>query len=400
MSHDPTRLTRAELYALVWSTPMRVLAPRYGMSDRGLAKLCQRFSIPVPERGWWRRKETGAHVRRTPLHHPDRHDEEVVICAGHATDGKPAAEEPELTIAVPDTLDSPHPLIVQTKKAIGRRRTGPDRVPLIGTKCLDMRVTFASVDRALRIWHALISALESRGHAVSVSVKDAQTRPVTSVALNETTLSLTIEERFDRLPHVPTPREKSALTRARLFGKWHAPLPEFDSVASGEFTVAIEHDNQWASWWARQSRRRWSDSTSRRVDDCLGKVVAAVERCAALKHAYEVEEERKRREREEEWRREREEAERRAREKARREELLEEATAWARADRIRAYVAAVREAAGNDVSRPELSAWIEWATAVADRIDPVPDRIAHKPNTPVSPEEDPDYGGADSRAAS
>jgi hypothetical protein len=36
---DDSRLTRAELYNLVWSEPMRMLAPRFGLSDVALAKI-------------------------------------------------------------------------------------------------------------------------------------------------------------------------------------------------------------------------------------------------------------------------------------------------------------------------------------------------------------------------
>jgi hypothetical protein len=60
-------LTRDQLYELVWSQPVRTVAERFGMSDRGLAKLCERHAIPVPGRGYWRLKETGHRVRRLPL---------------------------------------------------------------------------------------------------------------------------------------------------------------------------------------------------------------------------------------------------------------------------------------------------------------------------------------------
>ena len=53
------RLTRRELYDLVWSTPMMKLADRFELSGNGLAKLCVHHNIPVPERGYWQRKESG-----------------------------------------------------------------------------------------------------------------------------------------------------------------------------------------------------------------------------------------------------------------------------------------------------------------------------------------------------
>lgn len=46
------RLTRRELYDLVWSTPMMTLAPRFRLSGNGLAKLCARHRIPVSDRGY------------------------------------------------------------------------------------------------------------------------------------------------------------------------------------------------------------------------------------------------------------------------------------------------------------------------------------------------------------
>ena len=47
-------LTRTELYELVWHEPTRTVAGRLGISDVGLAKICRKFHIPRPWRGYWR----------------------------------------------------------------------------------------------------------------------------------------------------------------------------------------------------------------------------------------------------------------------------------------------------------------------------------------------------------
>jgi len=47
------RMTRRELYDLVWSEPMTSAAARLGFSNVGIAKLCRHADIPVPERGYW-----------------------------------------------------------------------------------------------------------------------------------------------------------------------------------------------------------------------------------------------------------------------------------------------------------------------------------------------------------
>jgi hypothetical protein len=40
------QLSRAELYALVWSEPMKTLSERFGISDVALKKTCMRAEIP------------------------------------------------------------------------------------------------------------------------------------------------------------------------------------------------------------------------------------------------------------------------------------------------------------------------------------------------------------------
>ncbi|MEI3853662.1 MULTISPECIES: hypothetical protein [unclassified Ensifer] len=59
--------TRQELYDLVWSTPIATLAEQFEISDRGLAKTCQRYHVPVPGRGYWAKVEAGQPATKTPL---------------------------------------------------------------------------------------------------------------------------------------------------------------------------------------------------------------------------------------------------------------------------------------------------------------------------------------------
>ena len=77
MSGEEVSLTRLELYQLVWSEPLSKIAPRYGISDVGLAKICRRARIPVPGRGYWAKRQHGHHIRRTPLPKARRGDEET-----------------------------------------------------------------------------------------------------------------------------------------------------------------------------------------------------------------------------------------------------------------------------------------------------------------------------------
>jgi hypothetical protein len=53
MQRQVVRLTRQELYEKMWSRPAIALAEEFGISGRGLGKICSRFEIPVPPRGYW-----------------------------------------------------------------------------------------------------------------------------------------------------------------------------------------------------------------------------------------------------------------------------------------------------------------------------------------------------------
>ena len=44
--------SRIELYELVWTKPMTHLSKELGLSDVGLRKICVKFGIPLPQRGY------------------------------------------------------------------------------------------------------------------------------------------------------------------------------------------------------------------------------------------------------------------------------------------------------------------------------------------------------------
>jgi hypothetical protein len=62
MKKQGTEVSRQELYAEVWSTPMIKLAKKYGLSDVGLAKVCKRNNIPRPGNGYWAKVAHGKKV--------------------------------------------------------------------------------------------------------------------------------------------------------------------------------------------------------------------------------------------------------------------------------------------------------------------------------------------------
>ena len=49
---EEVKLTRKELYDLVWSKPMTFLSKKYNLSDVGLRKICLKMNIPLPKAGY------------------------------------------------------------------------------------------------------------------------------------------------------------------------------------------------------------------------------------------------------------------------------------------------------------------------------------------------------------
>lgn len=88
-------MKRSELFNLLWLKPTSTVAKQIGMSDRGLARLCDRHHIPVPPRGYWARIKAGQYPARMPLPRPDDDHEIELRCATLGSDATIYVEESE-----------------------------------------------------------------------------------------------------------------------------------------------------------------------------------------------------------------------------------------------------------------------------------------------------------------
>ncbi|WP_142688645.1 hypothetical protein [Chitinophaga polysaccharea] len=64
---NKVRLTRKELYDLVWSTSLLSLSRKYYVSDVGLRRICLEMDIPLPKAGHWEKVKAGKKVSILPL---------------------------------------------------------------------------------------------------------------------------------------------------------------------------------------------------------------------------------------------------------------------------------------------------------------------------------------------
>jgi len=60
-------ITRAQLYELVWNKPSVRVAKSLAVSGPGLKRICERYRIDTPPRGYWARRRVGQKVEQPIL---------------------------------------------------------------------------------------------------------------------------------------------------------------------------------------------------------------------------------------------------------------------------------------------------------------------------------------------
>jgi hypothetical protein len=237
-------LSRQELFELVWSRPIRELATEFKLSDVGLAKVCKRYAIPRPERGYWQKLAVGKAPKRPKFPAaPAGVGDEVRF---HISDDPPPQAEPVISpevaewtereaanrIVVPEHISRYHPLVRLAKDALKEKPKwlGPDDGwRSSGDGAFPIRVTKPHIDRACRIAQALVTALEARKFRLEYS---REQRALVVRTLGEE-FKVSLVERQKRIPHVPTPEELKP--ERHVFG-----LRKFDDVPSGLLRLSLE----------------------------------------------------------------------------------------------------------------------------------------------------------------
>jgi hypothetical protein len=200
-----------------------------------------------------------------------------------------AFEENAKKIIVYDRLSSAHPLVVLTRDVLSGAK--PDKYGVLrpwGKKYLDMRVSLASLNRALRIMDAVVKAFEERNYKVEIREDRA---PESYALIQGEKLSFSVNEKINQTDHVPT--EKEMLRKQKY--SWETP-PRWDYTPSGLLILQIKEHG------ADGLRKLWSDGKSIKLEDILNDFIAGsikvaiVSREVRLRREKEWEEARKREE--------------------------------------------------------------------------------------------------------
>jgi hypothetical protein len=375
-------LSREELYSRVWTTPMRRLAVEFGLSDVGLSKICRKHNIPTPPVGFWAKKAHGKAMEQTPLPPADGADvmveiveqpprSEVAAPVRRTVQNEKIAaliaevSKPQNKLVVSETLHAPHPSVVTTRRSLDEAT--PDKYGLLSpiwrdrASSLNVAVAKQSVNRALRIMNALVKALDRFGFQFKST--DDEWRKKFRVTFMGEAFEFRLREKTKRQDHVPTEAEKAKQA------KYHfQSYPAHDYIPTGMFELAVSNSGYWSP------DQTWRDGKDHRVEDDLNEFVVVLLEMVDRAQVARVSKERAEREQQERERRRYDLEQRRRKEQKRVDALLAEAQSWEKSRLIRTYVAAVREKAINGKGiepGSDLDRWLTWASAQADRFDPL-----------------------------
>jgi hypothetical protein len=384
MKEKKDKFTRRELYDAVWSKPVDKLAAEFGISGRGLGKLCERHGVPVPPRGYWAKKVAGKRVVRPPLIEIEAGSGSEIsisirprcemqsVSAGVATEtvADPFKEVWEGLVAearevrIPTTLSSPHRIVAAWIEEDRQR----SRSPIWSTN--SSKRSSPLEKRRLRILSTLLKQLEARGFVIE---RDRYRQTDLRARHGRDEVPFYLGERIRQY--------RRELTEAERARGWNANQ-RWTQVRepTGELFLKV------ACSVPASVPSSWKDETDRPLESKLRLVIAAfVVAAAYAKHTREVrdaEEHRRWQAQQEVWRREEE----RKAELARKKVLCDRARAWREAAEIRAYVTAVQmavEAGTLAVSAEEFAVWSSWALEHAREIDPIASNTAT--STSVTP---------------
>jgi hypothetical protein len=351
-------LSREELYELVWAKPAIELAKEFGISDVAIAKTCKRLNVPKPTAGYWRKLETGQKPKRPAL---PRAGQKPLIVHGKQVRRKakpqPFAGVPEdQRIYVSEELDNPHPMIRAAKRALEKsgmdtygwlQDSWPNRSPL------NLRVSSASLDRALRLLDALLKAAYKKGYTL-------QADATSMLVVDGERVRIRFKEK--------TTKKKRELTRVeQALPYWQQPS-SYIYTPAGQFVIMLDiplkYDlSPFQSWQDGQDR-----PLEHRLHEILEALVPARRAVIADREAWAERELRREEERKQQWEIER----RRQEEQQRRDALEQQAISWRRSHAIRDFLNAVQERWRRDGGVDARgTSWLAWAAQCADLLDPL-----------------------------
>lgn len=370
--------TREQLYELVWDIPKRTLADRLGVSDVAIGKACRKAGIPVPERGYWARKDAGKPAVRQPL--PPRFPgQSNTIEIGAGRFGYWSASTPDL---INDPLP-PRPEFSESVESVRGRITkmvGKVPYPTLQSRQHPLVAKLLAQDQERQLEFQKHRYFWDQPHFDSV-IERRRLRIFNAIFL--------VLQRLSCKPDMTTSKHAQNHDSATMrVGDTHTGFiikmitkssgKRKNAEAGASRLILALTDSADESY----GKSEWQDGDGVSIEQALNDIVVSIIVAAEIKyrsgelkrHAWLVrrreqilEEERQRAIAQERADRERRDEE----ERKRVQKLLDDADALLRADKIRDYVRIVLASAETiTTDNRNIETWASWALAQADNIDP------------------------------
>jgi hypothetical protein len=343
-------LTRQELYDLIWSFPLLTLAKKYSITDVGLRKMCIRMCIPLPNYGHWMQVKYNKKIKKKNLPKDYKGESEVTLRLREEGEGmlspfvtlqREIIKKEGDTLIVPEKLSKPSKLITDAKESLTKDPNSDWRYKgLLYTKSNDLNisVTQANINRALRFMDTFIKVIENRNHKIITHTNS------TILLIKDEKVEIYLREKFKKVVY---PEAQ----------KW----PRFEFLPTGILMFSAKVFTYDLFW----------QDGNLPLEKQLARIIARIE-IKTEETIKEKKEREEKREREREKKRiEEEKQKRKERELDDFVSLIKSSKRWHKAENLRRYIDeveanSVRTKAYSD----EVKNWVSWARQKANWYDP------------------------------
>lgn len=359
-----SKITREELYDLVWATPGRKLSAEFGVTDVAIAKRCRKLGVPRPSRGYWAQVAAGQTPKRLPL---PATPEELAT----ATLKQPIPK----TLSLPEASEALHPLANELANLLTTTKPDSQKRVRVRQKSLpEVIVTQSLAPRAAKAFHAILKSVEPRG----IPFRRARgSYDPGYFEKGHDRLYFKIEEELIEMPSTP-----DGPSRRRAYGQSQAA----PRVPSERLTFSIGMER-----YGSPKPKRWTERGDNPIEAILAEIVKEICRHyaeAQKRRAAEViEQEKQRVESEERWKkhqaeqaiREQEEKKQKHRgavegvARSRKEDFVKAAEWWRLYRTTEDFIAAVEQRWRNEQPEeltPEQQDWLSWARETSKGLSP------------------------------
>ena len=385
--------SRVDLYSAVWSKPMMKLAEEFGISGRGLAKLCERLKVPVPPRGYWRKVSLGQSIKKIPLpeveftkyelwknqsslddlerrrkaeeersaifNNPDIEikDKDIQEIASNTL----RAEQARNPMVLVSEQDITSPLVKKLLISQTRNKTAPPSNTYSGKLAID--VTESCALRAALLMETLLQGFKERRWAFSIEKEDTSPHVRMLVNLFGQRIYFAIIEPFTNKRFPLTEKERKAYEEDHHYGR--VPKYRYIPTATGRLLLSINDGKRVYQSWEDRGKQLIEASIK---EIMLGFIYVAIqssnETILALEREQRLKLEQARKLEEERLKR---------LDAKRYEKLIADSEAYSQMKKIQNYVEYVKNQVQAQAADPdsEISKWLEWAQSKMNNLNPL-----------------------------